>query len=385
MANWKKILLSGSNTHVAGITASNLPSVEDNATLLFAGSNGEIQTNSNITFNSTDTSIEFNGGTFSGSFSGSFSGDGSGLTGVGGTADNALVDGNGIVNFSYDGGTSGITVAIDLDTDSGLLVDGNGLDINPTLAGNGLAYNAGVLSVNLGTNAGLDIVSDQVTIDVTDFIDGITLTETSNVIEVDTTYIATSSNTITLQSGSTNIEITANNTNTDTGTGFSTELGDNPSFTIDLADTLTGNFTFSNNVTVQGDLNVIGDASQVNFQTTNVNISDPFVLVGSGSSGDGGIMVETTANKAAFLFYDSDNEAWGVSGPDENQSSTNFTLSTTDSSIATIVTCQLTSSGKESDLTGDGPIFGSSGNARFGHLRISTNPLAKESSLYIFA
>ena len=82
MANWKKIILSGSNAHVASITSSIIASVADNSTVLFAGGNGEIEKNSNLTFDSANTSLEFNGGTFSGSFSGSFTGDGSNLTGI---------------------------------------------------------------------------------------------------------------------------------------------------------------------------------------------------------------------------------------------------------------------------------------------------------------
>ena len=47
-----------------------------------------------------------------GSFTGSFKGDGSQLSGVIATAGFALSEGAGITDFSYDGGTSGVTVAV---------------------------------------------------------------------------------------------------------------------------------------------------------------------------------------------------------------------------------------------------------------------------------
>lgn len=388
MANWKKIILSGSNAHVASITSSVIASVADNSTVLFAGGNGEIEKNSNLTFDSANTSLEFNGGTFSGSFSGSFTGDGSNLTGV--LFDAAdLTIGSGLAldaGTTYDGSTAR-EIQIDLATDSGLLSDGSGLRINPTLAGNGLNISNGILSISETAGGGIDVTANSILVDVTDFI-GNGLTESSNDIIIDTTQVISSSATITISTGSNNLTLTeTGGTSTNTNTGIEVTLANNstPVFNIDLASTLGGDFTFSDNLTVEGDFTINGDASTVNLQTTNVNIADPFVLVGSGSSNDGGIAVQTSTNTAAFLFYDSDNNAWGVSNADITTITTDFDLTAVNSSIATIVTCEITSSGTNADLVGANPIFGGATNAGLGSLRVTTAPSAKESSLYIYA
>ena len=72
MANWKKVVVSGSNV-------SALANDANYAENLVAGSN------------------------LSGSFSGSFEGDGSGLTGVIASNGFSLTDGSGITDFTYNG------------------------------------------------------------------------------------------------------------------------------------------------------------------------------------------------------------------------------------------------------------------------------------------
>lgn len=84
MAEWKKVIVSGSNISELVNDANYLVDAQDGAIL-------------------------------SGSFSGSFQGDGSGLTGVVAQAANALTDGNGIADFTYDGNTGGVTVAVEAD------------------------------------------------------------------------------------------------------------------------------------------------------------------------------------------------------------------------------------------------------------------------------
>lgn len=387
MANWKKIILSGSNAHVASITSSVIASVADNSTVLFAGGAGEIEKNSNLTFDSANTSLEFNGGAFSGSFSGSFTGDGSGLTGISFDAED-LTPGSGLAftnGSTYDGSTAR-EIEIELATNSGLISDGSGLRINPTLAGDGLDISSGILSINVQVDEGIEVAADSISVDVTDFI-GNGLDESSNDIIIDTTQVISSSATITMATGSNNLTLSEGGTNVSTGTGIEVTLADNPNpvFVYDLASTLAGDFTFSDNLTVEGDFTVNGASSAINLQTTNVNIADPFVLVGSGSSNDGGIAVQTSTTTAAFLFYDSDNNAWGVSNANTATGTTDFDLTAVNSDIATIVTCEITSSGTNADLVGANPIFGGATNAGLGSLRVTTAPSAKESSLYIYA
>ena len=88
----------------------------------------------------------------SGSYSGSFQGDGSGLTGVIANAANALADGNGIADFTYNGSSAGILVAVEADG-STLTVGAGGVKVSDagitatqlatSVAGNGLTGGGG--------------------------------------------------------------------------------------------------------------------------------------------------------------------------------------------------------------------------------------------------
>ena len=127
---------------------------------------------SNISQLNNDSSYLIDGGTgaeLSGSFSGSFQGDGSGLTGVVASNSNALTDGNGIVDFSYDGGSAGVTVAVEADGStlsvgaSGVKVADGGItatQIATSVAGSGLAGGGGTaLSVGVDDSS-IEINSD---------------------------------------------------------------------------------------------------------------------------------------------------------------------------------------------------------------------------------
>jgi hypothetical protein len=264
MAQYRKILLSGSNAHVAQVTASNIPQATNNNTILFADSDGVVRTLSNLTYDTSGTgTIKFEGGTFSGSFSG----DGSGLTNVTAELGNSLIDGAGISNFSYDG-SAGTTSSLDLhpaggltfydgnsdegtDTgdgtddyklgltsslagdglefptnndysllainldgtsngDSGLQLNASGLSISDNIAGDGLSLNAGtgVMSVDLATDSGLEIDSGE--LKLADTLDGTGLTYSTpnSVLAIDSSVVVDDGNTITFATASNNIVIT---------------------------------------------------------------------------------------------------------------------------------------------------------------------------------
>jgi hypothetical protein len=129
MATWKKLILSGSN----------ISQLNNDSGYLISNSTGV---------------------NLGGAFSGSFQGNGSELTNIAASSlTNALEDGNGIANFSYNGSTSGVEVAVEADG-STLTVGSGGVKVSdagitPTqiatsVAGNGLAGGAGTaLSVNV--------------------------------------------------------------------------------------------------------------------------------------------------------------------------------------------------------------------------------------------
>tara|TARA_B100000963_G_scaffold242037_1_gene211803 strand:- start:18836 stop:20437 length:1602 start_codon:yes stop_codon:yes gene_type:complete len=101
MANWKRVLLSGSHFKVAELTISDLPDAGTNAKVVFAtsgsgaGTSGSFEATSSLAL-SNATTLAFVSGTFSGSFSGS----GAGVTGVSATADKAIKAGAGFYILS---------------------------------------------------------------------------------------------------------------------------------------------------------------------------------------------------------------------------------------------------------------------------------------------
>jgi trimeric autotransporter adhesin len=170
---------------------------------------------------------------FTGSFSGSFVG----------TADLPdLTDGNGIADFTYDGSTTA-TISVESDTTTGgnvvgVSVTANGVGINvDNIDGTGLsASGGGLLDVDYGSTSGTTVQGNTT----------ITLTQTAGEIDI-------------------------------TGTAAQA-LGGGPSYTIGLADTISGNRTFSGDtITINNDLIVQGTASFQN--TTNLEVSDRFRII----------------------------------------------------------------------------------------------------------
>ncbi len=278
MANWKKIIVSGSSAHLAAITSSTLT---DN-NILIAGTAGLIE-NSGLTFSGTTLAIGANSITstgasslISGSFSGSFEGDGSGLTGL-------------VTNLDITGSTG--EISIDLKTEDFTIGAGNSIStaaagntvtvavtdggitktqLNTNVAGTGLSGGAGTeLSVDYGNSAGTAVQGDTT----------ITINGTSGEIGV-------------------------------TGTAAQA-LGGGPSYTLTLPDTITGARTFDNNVTIQGNLIVTGTTSEQ--QVTNLNVEDKFILLSSGSAGaaEGGLIIDQGGKEGEAFAYDTGQARFG--------------------------------------------------------------------------
>jgi hypothetical protein len=137
MATWKKIIVSGSNAHLAQITSSVLTPTN----LVIAGDGGALQ-DSNLTLSGNVLNVGSNSITstgantvLTGSFSGSFVGDGSGLTGVSAQVEESLNLGAGLFGGTFDGLT-----AVTASVDSG------------SLAGDGLTTSAGKFAVSSSDN-----------------------------------------------------------------------------------------------------------------------------------------------------------------------------------------------------------------------------------------
>ena len=338
MATWKKILVSGSNAHLASVTASGLT----NDNLVIAGTGGALES-SGLTFDGStfdigSSSITSTGASsiISGSFSGSFVGDGSGLTGITATSfNNSLIDGNGIVDFSFDGSTQ-VSVAVEL-SGSTLTVGSSGVAVNaggitttelandsvtadklddvftdgggvagtfgsatqvPVLNVDGqgrltsasLANIASTLAIS-GSTSGNDTVSlidDALTITGAG---GITSDVTNNTVTIGTADSGFVSSSV---EGDAQGQIKFNGVNVDVNALGS---GDSPTF---AAVTTTGN------VEIGGDLIVTGDTIQA--QVTNLLVEDRFILLNSGSANpdEGGLIIDEGSGTGHALIFEAD-------------------------------------------------------------------------------
>tara|TARA_R110002124_G_scaffold281399_2_gene455592 strand:+ start:4816 stop:5847 length:1032 start_codon:yes stop_codon:yes gene_type:complete len=285
MANWKKIIVSGSNAHLAAIKSSTLTNDE----ILIAGTDGLIE-NSGISFNGTllnigASSITSTGAStvLTGSFTGSFSGDGSGLTGLPTALAFADTDsGTDTLNLlgdtlTFAGGTSITSVVTNNQVSFG--VDNGGItetQLNTSVAGTGLSGGGGTaLSVDYGSGAGTAVQGNV----------NFSLSGTSGEIGV-------------------------------TGT-TAQALGSGPSYTLTLPDTISGNRTFSGTVNVGTDLVVTGDltinGTTTTLNTSNLLVEDRFILLNSGSANpdEGGLIIDEGTGTGHAFIYDAGDTRWG--------------------------------------------------------------------------
>lgn len=362
MAEWKKVIVSGSSAELADLTLDTALTVANGGTGLattgtdnFLVGNGAASLTT-VGSNGTGTVVRTTGAdglSATGSFTGSFIGDGSGLTGVVGTTSNALTDGNGLTDFTFDG-SAAVSISVEADATTGgnvkpvnITANGVGFDIS-TIDGAALITSGGELAVNVddssieiasdalrvkaagitnnmlaGSIANTKLVNDSVTLGNTEVdlgttagtIDGLTLT----------TVEATGSFTGSFTgdgSGLTGLVSTLN-TEGDSGTGTIDLLtqtidiaGGTNITTVANAQTITINLDNDitvNDAVVQGDLVVNGTASFAN--TENLLVADRFVLFASGSTttGDGGIVVQQATQNVGELFgFEATSARWGL-------------------------------------------------------------------------
>ena len=357
MAEWKKVIVSGSSAELAGLTLDTALTVANGGTGLTATGTDNFLVGdgaaslTTVGSNGSGTVVRTTGATglvASGSFSGSFQGDGSGLTGVVAGTPNALEDGNGIANFSYDGNTSGVLVTVEADSTTGgntkpvaVSANGVGFDIS-TIDGDGLGTSAGELVVNVDdssieinsdslrvkasgvTNAML--ANDSVTLGSTEVdlgatattLAGLTLTGAtasgsfSGSFEGDGSGLTGLASTLTIDAdtgGTGTVDLLTQTFDIAGGTNINTSLS-SQTITVNLDSDIS-----VTNAVVTGDLTVNGTASFANSE--NLLVADRFVLFASGSTtaGDGGIVVQQGTQNVGELFaYDSSTTRWGVTG-----------------------------------------------------------------------
>jgi hypothetical protein len=289
MATWKKIIVSGSNAHLAQITSS----VLTDGNLVMAGTGGALK-NSGISFSGSTFNIGSSsiistgtGSVLTGSFSGSF---------VGTTNLPDLTQGSGIVPFTYDGsGTATVAVsgASALNNNAVTKWNGNAF-VNSSLTDNGTLV-SGATSIQL-TGA-----SSSLTGSFTGSFKG----DGSGLTGLATTLDISGSNgsgiSINLVTQDLTIGGTANEIETSVA-GTTVTIG------------LPNDVTITQDLTVNRNLTVFGTAS---FQhTEDLDVADRFIRLASGSNaaGDGGIAIQQSNALDAEVFgFDSGNTRWGVS------------------------------------------------------------------------
>ena len=300
MANWKKVIVSGSDAHLASITSS----VLTNDNLVIAGVGGALE-NSGLTLTGTTLNIGGNSivstgasSVLTGSFSGSF---------VGTTDLPDLTQGVGIVPFLYDGATTATVAVSGAATLSNNIitkwVTADGKFVDSSLTDNGTTI-TGTTSIQLtGANSSL-------TGSFTGSFkgNGAGLTNIPNA--------ALDNSTITLAAGT-------------NGTGGPDAVALGETLTINgvnneidivvganaLTIGLPQDVTISRDLTVSRNLTVLGTASFQN--TTNLDVADRFILMASGSNtaGDGGIVIQQGTQGIGEAFgYDNAETRWGVTG-----------------------------------------------------------------------
>lgn len=145
-----------------------------------------------------------------------------------------------------------------------------------------------------------------------------------------------------------NVTVGVSNDNT-----ITTSTGD---LTINSAG---GNVTIPGNLTVSSNLTVQGTASFQN--TTNLEVSDRFILMASGSNttGDGGIVVQQATQNTGELFgWDSGTSRWGVTGSFTANNSSYIP----DAFMAAVVTAAGTTPAPATRYNAVGNIYVSSGD-----------------------
>jgi hypothetical protein len=387
MANWKKVVVSGSaisqldndsgyltagtigvpNSYAtASFNGTHLIANTTTSSLSFASSSGE---GLNISANATTDTLTFGLSAVPNASLANSTISGKAL----GTNLDDLTIGNGLAASSAYNGSAAQTAAVGAGTH--ITVNTNDVAVNTTtlitaisgsilstITGDVVVSALGVStiqanSVALGTDTTGDYVQNLGT------GTGVTIGSNSGEASQPTIAVVYGSSANNAVQGNTTITLTQTSGEIDiTGTAAQA-LGGGPSYTIGLADTITGNRTFSNNVNISGDLIVNGTASFQN--TTNLEVKDRFVLFasGSGGTGDGGIVVQQATQNVGELFgYDSGATRWGVTSSFAADSAA-YTPDAFMSAVTTLSSTNPNTSGPASRYNAAGNIYVSSGDS----------------------
>jgi hypothetical protein len=296
MAQWKKIIVSGSNADLAIVSASNA---------IVVGENGY----NVIGTNQSNTKLS---GSFTGSFVGTF---------VGTSNLPDLTQGTGIVPFTYDGAsTATIAVSGAAALSNNVLTKWNSADgkfVNTSINDDGTKVSGSTSLQFSGANSSL-------TGSFTGTFAGDGSSLTGLVSTLGITGSDSTTGTVSLKTQNLTITGVSNEINT-TVSGQTVTIGlpDSVSITSDL--------------TVGGNLNVNGDLTYINV--ANLAVEDKFILLNSGSANpdEAGLVVDEGNGTGHAFAFDAGTLRWGFSG----SFSSTATSFAPDAYVASVVTTDI--------------------------------------------
>lgn len=388
MAEWKKVIVSGSNVSqlnndagyittgtltipngfsTASFDGTNLLADSPTGSLNFASGSGQGLT---ITANAGTDTLTFGLSAIPNTSLANSTISGKSL----GTNLDDLTIGNGLAASSNYNGSNARTVAVG--AGSHITVNTNDVAVNTTtltsaISGSILSTISGDVVVDVNGNATIQANSVALGTDTTgDYVanlgtgTGVTIGSNTGEGSTPTISVDYGSTSNTAVEGDTTITISGT-TNEIEITGTSAQaLGGAPGYTIGLPNDVTiGNdLTVTNDLVVSNNLTVQGTASFQN--TTNLEVADRFVLFASGSNttGDGGFVVQQATQDVGEVFgWDNSSERWGVE--------TAFTANTSNldpdafmAAVTTLASTDPNSSGPAARYEAVGNIYVSSGD-----------------------
>ena len=331
MAQWRKVIVSGSNAELNHISASGnfVPVTTDGGSLGTATLNWSdlfLDSGAVVNFDNGNVTLTHETGKLvtSGHISGSATTTGSfGFLNIAG---DAVIGGN--ITF---GDADTDNIAFTGEISSSLIPDSdNAFDLGTSskawkdlyLQGDVILTDAGQLKTNAG-NLTVDSTAANLVLDGHTGVD--IDASNSGTVSIDGAggiNIGTAADTA-IDIDSSTLDIDASGNVTIDASGGSISVGTNSSGRAITIGHTTSEVTIGDNITVNGNATITGDldvnGTLTTIDTTNLRVADRFVQVASGStSGDGGLVVTTAANgSGSAFFFDDSATRWGLTGADE--------------------------------------------------------------------
>ena len=417
MAEWKKVLISGSNIDVAQISSSDIPTVTGGENLLALTADGGFKQIAQSNVTSPDTmgsgftvSADTNTATTTITESDT-------LTLTGGTNIATVSNPDGTITIAVDGTVANATDAVNAteavvsnDTDNAEHPltfiddpspdgDSEALKANATITANP-GLNSGTITAanfkGIATSASKALVTKDLTTN-TDFPlifgenvgsaasiyaglfqdTGITINPSTETITA--TTFAGNATTATTTTTANNVKTATDNGNVD---HYFTYV-DNATAEASTALKVDAGVKYNpstNVLTVEGGLVVNGTTTTID--TTNLTVEDRFILLSSGSknNGDGGIVIEKdSGGTGTALFWDQDTKSWAIDFGGVDAS--NADPAAVDGRLVVV---EAVAADPDQTSVADYPLNGSNSSG-WGQMWVNTSPVAGESGIWIFS